>query len=227
MRPASPLPPETNGEADVDGSLPLSEAGRPGEAALETARREEEEEGATAVSAMAMAMAVEEGGAGAGAQKDGAVSEETIAVVDADIQVGAGDGASGASGSVAGDDGDEGPAPATHPSGASSPSYHGGDTIADAATSHVTPRRADRVVSLTELEKGQAGPAKAAVVVANVTVDTVDPDRVVAGGDIAVGAVGHDERIGAAAGGDSVDVEGGRSGVAGHEDEAAAVAFQV
>lgn len=70
-RPASPPPPETNGEAGVDGSLRLSEA-RPREA-LETARREEE---GVIVPAMAMAMVFE---GEAGVQKDGAVLEETAA----------------------------------------------------------------------------------------------------------------------------------------------------
>lgn len=209
-RPASPSPPppESAGEAGFDEARPR-----------ETARKEEEE-GAT-VPAMATAMVFEEE---TGVQKDGLVWEETASTTSAgddrpltggaaraSSHVQVGDGTSGADG-VADGGGGERPAGATYQSGKYSP-YHGGGNTTEAARPRVTPAGADREVSLTELEKGQAKPAKDG---ADVGVDAVDAIGVVVDGDL---AVGHGES-GVADGG-GVDIEGGRGGVDGSVNEIA------
>lgn len=102
---------------------------------------------------------------------------------------------------MAGDGAGEGPVGVTYPSEMPSPCH--GDNTTEAVRPRITPGGADWEVSLTELEKGRAEPAKAAIVA-----DVITDDDLV---------VGHDESGVAAAGG--VDVEGGRSGVDGNANE--------
>lgn len=224
-RPASPPPPpEANSEAIVVSSLPPSSEARPGEA-LEAERRDEEEGATAVIPATAVSFVVQEGRAGgARMRKDGAVSEETAtkrsdevgrrppttsgagsapigsAVAGANsLRIGAGGEDASRAGIGFADDGrGVGPAGVASSSTVSSP-CHGGNTTG----------RGDREVSLTELEKGQAKPAKAGIVAGAAEEDAVDGIEAVADGGL---AVGHGERgVAAPAGG--VDIEGGRSGV--------------